>query len=220
MSDGARAGSCTGVARQVERLLDGGLGRRDAGALRSHLRACLRCRDEYARRLRARRALRALTPCVDEAFDDTFFAELRRDVERAVAQPDERGAAPIARGRLRRTAAAAAALFAVGLGLGAVLGGERGPVAPGASLLARPAIRDPLPARSPRAASTRPIGYERGFGASPSSAAYFRPQGLMGRTAALRLVTGWDAEEVGPTPGSEPSPPSLPAPGVASRGQR
>lgn len=87
-------------------------------AVRDHLADCPSCRQELGGYLRARRALRSLTPAgVGAAFgaDDSFFADLRRDTLARVRRDRDRRESHRHETLLRRRRSIAALLTAAAL---------------------------------------------------------------------------------------------------------
>ena len=148
--------TCSWVQRRLSPLLGDDLERGEDRRVRSHLRACTRCRAELGAWMKVRGALASLA--TGERFDRRFFAELERDVLARVDASGNRIRRPVAGGRglfgWIASGIAAGLLFAIGLSVG-----RGAPPRPGEGLLdLGPVTGSTLPVYDPSSV-LRPVGF-------------------------------------------------------------
>ena len=113
----SRSMRCVDVRNRLPLVPGDELLRHEDAAVRSHLSACLSCRAELGQFVRARRALRTLTP-VMRGEDDAYFQDLRDETLAAVrneAATSRRSRRAAPRGRSMAGLMTAAALFLLGV---------------------------------------------------------------------------------------------------------
>jgi hypothetical protein len=174
--------ACKQVLLQLPEFVAGDLSPLAMAALRNHLQSCHGCRQEASLHLQARRALGSLVSL--PGVDDGFFADLHGEVMQRIAA---HAGPPVAdSGRWRRFVGAAAAVALFGLGVWFVQVQGRGgmllrEVRPAAAAL-------PMPMPWAGSSALHELGlFDYGDASEVESSAPFT-QGMMGRAMLPHFV--------------------------------